>query len=95
MNARRPPTIAEQQFAKHTPELLKLDLQARFARIYETNLWADRDSRSGIGSNLEAPPFSFTAALDTIVEHCREGDGAYGDKSLLVWPLDRLPQVSS
>jgi len=47
-------TIAERQFAQHRQELTKLGLQELFERIYHTNLWADPETRSGAGSNLDA-----------------------------------------
>jgi SAM-dependent methyltransferase len=50
----RPPTIAERRFAERAAELTSLDLAARFARMYETNLWAGAESRSGDGSSLAA-----------------------------------------
>ena len=53
----RPPrrlTVAERRFAEAAAELTKLDLRARFERIYETNLWADPESRSGVGSALDS-----------------------------------------
>lgn len=50
----RPTTVAERRFAERATELAGLDLAERFARMYETNLWSDADSRSGTGSNLGA-----------------------------------------
>lgn len=50
--ATRPPTVAERRFAEHAAELTQLELAARFARIHDTNLWADAESRSGAGSAL-------------------------------------------
>ena len=50
----RPRTAAERGFAERAAELAKLDLAARFARVYETNLWSDAESRSGAGSSLAA-----------------------------------------
>ena len=47
-------TIAEQRFAEHKHELLKLGLQERFERIYHTNLWSDPETRSGTGSSLDS-----------------------------------------
>ena len=48
----RLPTVAERRFAEHAAELTKLDLAERFARIHDTNLWDDAESRSGAGSAL-------------------------------------------
>ena len=50
----RPQTVAERRFAEQADELTRLDLPARFARMYETNLWAGEESRSGDGSSLAA-----------------------------------------
>ena len=46
--------MAERRFAEKAGELAGLGLQKKFERIYETNLWADPDSRSGVGSNLDS-----------------------------------------
>ena len=48
----RPRTVAERRFAERATELASLDLPARFARMYETNLWDNTESRSGEGSSL-------------------------------------------
>jgi hypothetical protein len=48
----RPRTVAERRFAERATELTSLDLPARFARMYETNLWENTESRSGDGSSL-------------------------------------------
>jgi hypothetical protein len=50
----RKKTIAERRFAERAEELGKLGLQARFERIYSTNLWSDPESRSGVGSGLDS-----------------------------------------
>ena len=50
----RPQTVAERRFAERAKELTSLDLPERFARMYETNLWAGEESRSGDGSSLAA-----------------------------------------
>jgi len=47
-------TVAERRFAERARELAELGLQQKFERIYETNLWSDPDSRSGVGSNLDS-----------------------------------------
>lgn len=41
---------AHQAFVAQREELHQLDLQQRFTRIYETNLWGSEASRSGTGS---------------------------------------------
>lgn len=55
MNARqRKLTVAERQFAAHSRELEGLGLRERFEKIFATNLWADPDTRSGVGSSLDS-----------------------------------------
>src|SRR3954465_7756842 len=54
MTIRRDRTIAERKFAEHAGELAGLGLQQRFERIYETNLWSDPETRSGVGSTLDS-----------------------------------------
>jgi SAM-dependent methyltransferase len=49
----RPITIAERRFAEQAATLSALSLEERFARIYQTNLWFDPESRSGTGSSLD------------------------------------------
>ena len=48
----RPRTIAERRFAEEAASLEGLDMRRRFERMYETNLWAGSESRSGVGSSL-------------------------------------------
>jgi len=50
----RKKTVAERRFAEREEELTKLGLKERFERIYSTNLWSDPESRSGVGSALDA-----------------------------------------
>ncbi len=50
----RPVTVAERRFAEQAAVLSELSLEERFARIYQTNLWFDAESRSGTGSSLDA-----------------------------------------
>ena len=42
------------RFAERAGELSELGLQERFQRIYETNLWSDPETRSGVGSTLDS-----------------------------------------
>lgn len=56
----RPITVAERRFAEQAAALSELSLEERFARIYQTNLWFDSESRSGTGSSLDS-----TAVLRT------------------------------
>lgn len=41
--------------------------------------------------DLASAPFGLGAPLDGFREDCREADGLYADKSLLLWPVTRLP----
>jgi hypothetical protein len=47
-------TIAELRFAERATELAALGLEERFERIYQTNLWSDPETRSGVGSRLDS-----------------------------------------
>jgi hypothetical protein len=51
---KRKRTVAERRFEERAHELSELGLSDRFARIYSTNLWSDPESRSGVGSTLDA-----------------------------------------
>jgi hypothetical protein len=50
----RPPPLAKRRFAERAAEFARLTLPETFARIYETDLWAGPESRSGVGSGLAA-----------------------------------------
>lgn len=39
-----------------------------------------------------AEPFGFPAPVATLVEECSEADGAYADKSLVVWRVSDIPR---
>jgi hypothetical protein len=52
MSEERPQIIVQKQFLEHKTELERLDLKGRFDYIFETNLWGDDHSRSGVGSTL-------------------------------------------
>jgi hypothetical protein len=52
----RPPVLAHLRFIERQAELEGLDLEALFTRIYQTNLWGDAESRSGLGSAPGAAP---------------------------------------
>lgn len=54
----RPPVLAHQRFQADKDAFAGLDLQQRFQRIHETNLWGAAASVSGLGSETDA-----TAAL--------------------------------
>jgi SAM-dependent methyltransferase len=51
---RRTAVLAERRFAERRAEFDGLDLAARFALIYRTNLWGAETSHSGLGSELDA-----------------------------------------
>jgi len=50
----RPPVLAHQRFQADRESFSGLDLQQRFRRIHETNLWGAADSVSGLGSEADA-----------------------------------------
>jgi hypothetical protein len=45
--------------------------------------------------NLRRPPFDFPEPLRTINEKCKEGGGAYSDKSLALWRIEDIPISTS
>src|SRR4051794_31425527 len=57
-DADRPPVLAHQRFLADRDALVHLNLEQRFRRIHDTNLWGAPASASGLGSELDA-----TAAL--------------------------------
>ncbi len=44
--------------------------------------------------NLEVPPFSFPRPVELVVEQCTEQNGAFADKSLGLWRVRDLPDLS-
>ena len=64
----RPITIAERRFAEQAAALSELSIEERFARIYQTNLWFDAESRSGTGSNLDETA-QLRASLPHLLRH--------------------------
>lgn len=50
----RPPVLAHQRFVADKESFAGLDLQQRFRRIHDTNLWGAAASTSGLGSELDA-----------------------------------------
>ena len=64
----RPMTIAERRFAEQAAALSELSIEERFARIYQTNLWFDAESRSGTGSNLDETA-QLRASLPHLLRH--------------------------
>jgi SAM-dependent methyltransferase len=50
----RPPVLAHQRFVADRENFAGLNLQQRFRRIYETNLWGAAASASGLGSEIDA-----------------------------------------
>jgi hypothetical protein len=44
--------------------------------------------------NLQLPPFNFPAPLRLIEENCTEDGGKYADKSLGLWRLSDLPDLT-
>jgi hypothetical protein len=66
-NRVRPPAPAQQNFATRRDELTSLPLDQRFEKIFRTNLWGAEDSRSGLGSELDATG-DLRAALPAFLE---------------------------
>jgi SAM-dependent methyltransferase len=50
----RPPVLAHQRFVAARESFAGLNLQQRFQRIHDTNLWGAQASTSGLGSELDA-----------------------------------------
>lgn len=53
-DALRPPVLAHQRFAADGASFVGLNLQQRFQRIHDTNLWGAPGSVSGLGSEADA-----------------------------------------
>jgi SAM-dependent methyltransferase len=45
--------------------------------------------------NLAAPPFSFPPPVELVLEQCTEQDGAFADKTLGLWKVRDLPDLSA
>jgi hypothetical protein len=45
--------------------------------------------------NLQAPPFSFPAPVELLVEECTEQGGAFADKALGLWRVRDLPDLTA
>jgi hypothetical protein len=54
VNRERPIITARRRFLEHEEQLARLGLAERFSFIFEGNLWADPESKSGPGSSLDA-----------------------------------------
>lgn len=50
----RPPVLAHQRFVAARESYAGLNLQQRFQRIHDTNLWGAAESVSGLGSEIDA-----------------------------------------
>jgi hypothetical protein len=50
----RPPVLAHLRFLEDAANLRQLTLSERFERIFKNNLWGEQESKSGVGSTLEA-----------------------------------------
>jgi SAM-dependent methyltransferase len=53
-DAHRPPVLAHQRFVDDRQSFAGLNLEQRFQRIYDTNLWGAEASSSGLGSEMDA-----------------------------------------
>ena len=63
----RPPVLAHLRFLEDAPNLRPLTLSERFERIFENNLWGGEESKSGVGSTLDATT-KLRAGLLEIIE---------------------------
>ena len=50
----RPPVLAHQRFVATRESYAGLNLQQRFQRVHDTNLWGAAESVSGLGSEIDA-----------------------------------------
>ena len=53
-DADRPPVLAHQRFVANQKSFAGLNLQQRFQRIHDGNLWGAAESISGLGSEMDA-----------------------------------------
>jgi len=53
-DAARPPVLAHRRFVADRASFAQLNLQQRFQRIHDTNLWGAEASVSGLGSEFDA-----------------------------------------
>jgi hypothetical protein len=53
-DADRPPVLAHQRFVADNKSFAGLNLAQRFQRIHDSNLWGAAESRSGLGSEMDA-----------------------------------------
>jgi hypothetical protein len=51
-----------------------------------TNIWRPL--------NLYLPPFNLPAPIEVINEGCTEDEGIYADKSLILWEVSKLPNIT-
>ncbi len=74
--------------------------QSRIKYLVATTFTAEtkfRDIRTGDWRpiNLEASPFGFPRPIELVREGCTEQDGAFSDKSLGLWHVRDLPDLSA
>ena len=78
----RPPVLAHQRFVDDRESVAGLDLQQRFRRIHDTNLWGAVASTSGLGSELEATAVlasscsGFTSRVTTVAKESFAGESS-------------------
>jgi SAM-dependent methyltransferase len=72
------------------------NFQRSGARYLLTTTFTGRSGNKDLGGdiwrplNLQAPPFSFPPPLELLIEECTEEGGAYADKALGLWSLQKL-----
>lgn len=81
-----PPVLAHQRFVNDQASFAGLDLQQRFRRIHDTNLWGATASTSGLGSELDATAV-LRAELSGLFQRL---GGGWRERSLGVWRLAEL-----
>lgn len=69
------------------------------SRYLLTTSFVDRERNYNIASgewrpiNLERPPYDFPPPIHVIIENCTQDEGAYPDKSLLLWEMNNLSTI--
>ncbi len=64
----RPSTLAERRFAEVRERLAGLSIAEIFEYIYRNNLWGSPESRSGLGSQIDATA-RLREALPPLLKH--------------------------
>jgi len=65
-DSQRPSVLAHQRFVADRASFADLNLQQRFQRIHDTNLWGATESVSGLGSEIDATAVLRDCRLDSV-----------------------------